>query len=715
MNQLSSSRHTPRRKSLRVLMALVCVGLLALAGIGPVRAQAGCTVGACISAGPRLVQVDSTQGPLLNALFQALLPGTTVNVSVLDWNALAQSDINLNALITQLGSNLTLSDTTQILNTDLTLAQLQLAMVQVAQADGNTAAANALGALPLSVPGLTGVIRLANLLQISLPPGSLADVDLDLLDLVTGAVQLYNFRNVLTTPQPITVNTAVLGLPGVANVQLWLQVVEPPVYVCGPQGASFHTSAIRMKLNADVLQGLDLQPLLDAVGALSLGLTNVTLSQDLLHVQLYADVARAEGTITSIDLLGSAVSFNARPGLVNLYLGTIADSVFFNRSTVITDAVVTPVHLTNLSLHFNASLFGIGLVDVQLPLSVTARAAATGTPALQSFTVAGPFPQTRTVSSGTVSAGTLITSLLSSLNLEVTSATPTVTLLGFPIALPGLLVPIINSIVNAIENALGAVATTVLQPVFNVLLGNLVDHLLGLVGISVGNAVFTVEGAGQSCAAVLSLAKVLQPANDAGLFNLSVSQGGTVLASATNVGDGGATAAVITTPGSNYDLAESAGTGTTLAPYVSTWACEDQNGNAISAGSGTSFTLTAPALSPTPVTLICRITNRTRQADLSISKTDSTGTYTPGGSATYVITVSNSGPDPIVGAAINDTLLPGVTLAAPWTCVATLGACSAANGGVIGDQALSLTIDLTSGGQATIDVPVNFSPDPAAY
>ncbi|HEY0183301.1 MAG TPA: hypothetical protein VGC09_10890 [Rhodopila sp.] len=652
---------------------------------------------------------------MLNLLLQTLLPGTTVNVSVLDWNALAQSDINLNALITQLGSNLSLSDTSQILNTDLTLAQLQLAMVQVAQADGNTAAVNALNALPLSVPGLTGTIKLADLLQISLPQGSLATVGLNLLDLVTGVIQLYNFENVVTTPQPITVDTAALGLAGLASMQLWLQVVEPPIYVCGPQGTSFHTSAIRIKLNVEVLQGLDLQPVLDAINALSLGLTNVTLTQEVLELQLYADIARAEGAITAIDLVGSAVTFNARPGLVNLYLGTIADSVFFNRSAVITDGVVTPVQLTMLDLHFNVSLLGIGLVDVQVPLTVTARAAATGSPSLQSFTVAGPFPQTRTASSGTVSAGTLITSLLDSLDLEVTSATPTVTLLGVPIPLPGLLVPILNSVVDVIETTLGTVATTLLQPVLDTLLGDVVDRLLGLVGISVGNAVFTVEGIAQSCAAVLSLTKVLLPATDAGLFNLTVGQGGTVLASATDVGNGGATTPVITTPGASYDLAESAGSGTTLAPYVSTWECTDQDGNAISAGSGTSFAITAPAFSPTPVALTCRITNRTRQADLSISKTDSSGDYTPGGSATYVITVANAGPDEVVGAVINDTLLPGVTLAALWTCVATTGTCSAASGGAVGDQVINLSIDLTAGGQATIDVPVSFSPDPTAY
>lgn len=696
-------------------LALVFGMVLTLAPTAPAQAQNGCTEGACVSAGPRLVSVDSTQSPLLNLLFSALLPGTNVNLTVLDWNGLAGADINLNALITQLGTNLSLSDPSQVLAADITLGQLQLAMAQVLQADGNTAAANALNLLPLSVPGLTGTYKLGDLLQISLPPGALADVDLDVLDLITGAVQLYNFENVLTTPSPVTVDTAALGLTGLANLQLWAQVVEPPVYTCGPEGTSFHSAAIRIKENTDLVGGFSLQPVIDAVNAAGLGLTNVTLTQDVLKLQVYADIARAEGTITAIDLVNDAVSFEARPGLVGLYVGTIADNVFFNRSTVITDAVVTPTELTTMNLGFDANVLGVGLVHVQVPLSVTVRAAATGAPALETFTVNAPWPQTRTADSGTVSAGTLIVDLLNNLDLQVTSGTPTATVLGVPIALPPSLIPIINTAVDTIEAQLQSAANAVLAPAFNTLLGGVVDPLLELLGIGIGEAVFTVEGIGQSCAAVLTLTKILQPASNPGLFNLSISQNATVLASATDVGDGGNTGNVITTPGLSYDLAEAAGTGTTLAPYVITWACTDQDGNAISSGTGPTFALTAPAFSASPVTITCRITNRLRQANLSISKSDGSPTYTPGASATYVITVANAGPDAVTGATVSDTLPTGVTLFGPWTCSATAGSCSAASGGSAGDQSINLTVDLTAGGQATINVPVTFSANPAAY
>lgn len=699
---------------LRTVAGGCAVALSLLLAPTPSPAQQ-CVEGACVSAGPRLVSVDTTQSALLNPLFQSLLPGTAVQVSALDWNALAGAGINLNALLTQLGADLGLGDTSQVLAANITLGQLQAAMITVLQADGSSAAAGALGRLPLAAPGLAGTVRLGDLLEISLPQGSLAGIDLDLLDLVTGAVQLYNFRNVLTTPEPVTVDTAAIGLAGVANVVMWVQVVEPPVYVCGGIGTQFHTAAIRIKLNADVLGGFDLQPILDAIAALSLGITNVTLTQGVLRLQLYADVARAEGSIAGIDAVGQVVTLNARPGIASLYLGTIADTVFFNRTQVVTPAMVTPVQLSTMDLGFNINVALVGNVRVQVPLAVTGRAVATGMPELMSAAIPGPYPATRTFASGTVSLGVLVTSLLDSLDLQVTSGEPVATLLGEPIPLPAAVGPIIVTLVDTVEATLRATASSVLAPAFQALFGGLVDPLLQLLGIQIGQAVFTVEGLGQACSAALVLAKALDPADDPGLFNLSVGQGGNILASANDVGHNGATAPVVTTPGLQYDLAEMAGTGTALSAYRTTWACADQNGTAIGAGSGTAFSLTAPALAPTPVTITCLVTNRTVRANVSVTKTDGTATYTPGTGTTYVVTVSNAGPDPVVGATVSDTLPNGVTLAGPWTCSATNGACTPATGGTAGGQVVTLMVDLDVGGQAVISIPVNFSVNPGDY
>ncbi len=103
-------------------------------------------------------------------------------------------------------------------------------------------------------------------------------------------------------------------------------------------------------------------------------------------------------------------------------------------------------------------------------------------------------------------------------------------------------------------------------------------------------------------------------------------------------------------------------------------------------------------------------------ADLSITKDDSSLTYTPGGTATYTIVVTNNGPDDVTGATIADNLPNGVTLSAPWSCSATAGSgCSAVSGGSIGGSTVSLTADIINNGVITVNVPVQFSSDMNDY
>lgn len=711
-----------KASSLRWQALVMLVVLAVLSCLGRAQAQSACTAGACVSAGPRLVSIDSTQSPLLNLLFSALLPGTSLTLSVADWNSLAGANVNLNALLTQLNGGATVSDPSQVLNTNISLGQLRAAMVQVLQADGQTAAANVLNALPLGVAGTSGSIRLADILQVALPTGSLATVRLNVLDLLTGGVQLYNFRNVLTTPTPITVNTAALGLNGVANVRLWAQVVEPPSYNCGTVGAAFHSAAIRIKLDLDLVQGLNTGTLTAALNGLNLlgvSLSNTSVSADVLHLQVYADVARAEGSISAVNLVGNAVTLQARPGLVNLYVGQISDATFFNRSTVLTDTALTAATLTNLSVKVRVSATVLGalvpVADITIPIAVSIRGYATATPGLQSASFTGPYPQTRTLTAGTVSAATLVSTLVNSLNIQLTSGNPQVTLLGsLPLPLP--VADLVNGIVNALLTPVRTQVNAVVTPVLTAVLGGVVDNILGLLGIRIGQAVFTVEGVTQACAATLQLVKDLQPTSDTGRFNLSITYNGSTVGSASNVGNNGATAAIVTVPGGSYALAEAAAAGTTLTRYASTWQCTDQNNTVVSSGSGGSFTLQAPAMTATATTLVCRITNRTRQADLSITKSDGSGTYTPGGTATYTLQVVNNGPDAVTNATVTDTLPNGTTLRGAWTCSATSGStCAAASGGAVGGNAVNVGVNLVNGGQATISVPVSFSNNPGAY
>jgi uncharacterized repeat protein (TIGR01451 family) len=83
------------------------------------------------------------------------------------------------------------------------------------------------------------------------------------------------------------------------------------------------------------------------------------------------------------------------------------------------------------------------------------------------------------------------------------------------------------------------------------------------------------------------------------------------------------------------------------------------------------------------------------QADLAITKTDGVTTATPGGSVTYTITASNSGPSNAAGATVADTFPASLTCT--WTCAgAGGGTCTASGSGNLND-----TVNLPSGGSVT--------------
>ncbi len=451
--------------------------LLMIAGVivtHSTTARAACSGGPCVGAGPRLASVDSSRSVLLNALLGDLL-GTSVNLTVADWNAIAQGDVNLagylNALQTQVG----VSSPSQALNANATLAQLVSAMAVAAQADGNTVLVNALNTLKPQIAGLSGTVKLGDLLTVSLPNGALSSVKVNALDLITGAIQLYNYRNALTTPSPVTISGSAIGLGSVVNsVQLYAQIIEPPTYVCGGVGTQFHTGAARVKLNVDLV---DLQP---NAAALNAPPTITGASATIGQVQVYVEVARAEGTIAAVDAVSHAVTVQATPGVADLYLGTISDSVFFNRTHVI-DASTDLDYSTIGTLSVNATT-----------VSIQAKSYARGqAPFTSNLFFTGPYPQTQTASTSAAFASNLVDSMVTNLSLRLSPS------LG---ALDSIILPTLKTIVS------GA-----MTPALNSILTGLADPLLELLGIRLGEVDVTVFGYGEYCPPNVALVKSVTP------------------------------------------------------------------------------------------------------------------------------------------------------------------------------------------------------------
>jgi uncharacterized repeat protein (TIGR01451 family) len=94
----------------------------------------------------------------------------------------------------------------------------------------------------------------------------------------------------------------------------------------------------------------------------------------------------------------------------------------------------------------------------------------------------------------------------------------------------------------------------------------------------------------------------------------------------------------------------------------------------------------------------------TGSAFLTITKTDGVATVTPGGTTTYTVTVSNTGPNSVAGLSVDDAPAPGVTFTS-WTCAATSGSlCTASGSGPVSD-----TVVLLNGGTLTYTVHAAFA------
>ncbi|WP_143342150.1 hypothetical protein [Deinococcus indicus] len=457
-------------------------------------AQAGsCSAVACVAAGPRLLSVDSQRSVILNGLFQGLLGGGSLTLSAADWNAIANADVNLGLFLNALKAGADVGTTAGALNTDVTLLQVLDVAAQAAQTSGNTAAVNALNLLRPALSAPNGTIRLGDLLKLEGSSAAFLTSQVNLLNLLTGSVQLFNYRNAVTTPTPVTLNALNVSLSGLGlgvnavtpTVRVYLQVIEPPVYRCGPQGTQFNTAAIRAKLNVN-LGGVQLN---------ALGLTGGKLT--LTTLDLYLEVAKASGTIGTVDAINRALSLDAQPGVAQLGLGQISDSVFFNRSNanyenpfgLLTQATIGTV---DLSVRVPVPL----LPDLIVPivLNVRAKALADNTYLLSTTTAAGPYPQTYTVGSSSAAVGTLVGTLLTSLgtpgNLTLELRDPA------PLVPTALLTGTISAALSPVLSTLGLV----LRPVLEAVLMATVDQVLRLLGIGIGEAVFTVGGVGNVCA-----------------------------------------------------------------------------------------------------------------------------------------------------------------------------------------------------------------------
>jgi uncharacterized repeat protein (TIGR01451 family) len=250
----------------------------------------------------------------------------------------------------------------------------------------------------------------------------------------------------------------VLGMLGVINnAQIYVQAVEPPVMICGATGTTFHSSAVRLKLKLDLVT---LSPATTLLTALP-GVSTATIA--ISQLDIYVEVARAEGILGIVDAVTKAVTVQA-----DVYIGSMADNVFFNRSRVLNAA-------TDLTFGKIGTL-ALNNLNVAIEVKSSARGQAPFTSTLN-FT--GPYPQTRTISTSSVFTTNLANSLISNMSVRTT--------------------PSLGLLDAAVLPVLKTVVTGALSPVLAPVLSGVVDPLLQTLGIGLGQAVITVTGLCSAC------------------------------------------------------------------------------------------------------------------------------------------------------------------------------------------------------------------------
>ena len=389
-------------------------------------ATAATTQMASFAIGSRLLSVN---GGLLNAILGSML-GTTLSLSVMDYNSLASANIDafsfLSAVATRV--NLTAGTYDQILSTNIKVSDIIAAMLSAQQvANGANSATTALSSISQAVNTVTTQMQLGSLIDVG-PYGGLSTgtqpqmgVAVSLLQLLNATAQVANGTHQIATGLAIS-------LPGIANVSLVVTIGERAQgsswLAVGSQGASVHTAQTRVLLSIQLL----------GTGPVS-----------VVNLPVYVEIASGTATLNTIscgfpDISTSTVTLGVTPGIVNAWIGNVTMADMTNFTTEPNPPAATLVNLGGL---ITVSGRANAYMGNTTPTNATFNYAE-----IQALT-----PQTVTTTNFTSS---LTSSLLGNLSLNVT-------VIGLGLPIPGLgatVAGILGGVTGPVDQLLASVLQT---------------------------------------------------------------------------------------------------------------------------------------------------------------------------------------------------------------------------------------------------------------
>jgi len=394
---------------------------------------------ATFAIGSRLVSLD---GGVLNALLGSLL-GTSISLSVMDYQALLDTQIDLfdtmSALATRL--HVTGGSYASLLTAGASSREVAMALIDAARlVNASSRAVSALTTISQALP--SDAVSIATLIDpgvyATLKPGEKPRVSAtaSALDLLMAMAQISSERR----QADIALN---LGIPGIVSATLAVLIGDRPQgtswVTVGAAGAQVATAQARVLLKAQVLG--------------SGSIADVTLP-------IFVALAPAKATLGALacgypDRATSTARLDVAPGVVDAWIGDVSPASFADFSRSVT---VSPTTLLDL----------LGLVTA----TAKAHAAVTNVAATPvSFSMSDIAARTRKTVGTTDFTRALLSSLIADTQLDVS-------LLGINALLPDTTTPLLRTILAK------AVAP----------LDQLLGRVLGTLGISLGQADVWVTG-----------------------------------------------------------------------------------------------------------------------------------------------------------------------------------------------------------------------------
>lgn len=248
---------------------------------------------AVLSIRSTLVTVDLARSKLLNSVVGGMLGGS-LDVGLLGWQGMVDTNIKLLTFVDQLGIELGLGvgKYDEVLGTDVSVGVLIKAMIKALEQSGNTATAaiQALGLVQLAAEVSPTIVKLGDVLGVQSGADAAGlNVDLQVFQLLQGFVQVANGKNALVASVPLEV-------PGLLNITTNVQVIEPPqvsaignpalakLNPTGPDQIYVRTAQIRTLVSVELPALSGISSLVNAVTTLVSPVT--TLLNDLLGLKL---------------------------------------------------------------------------------------------------------------------------------------------------------------------------------------------------------------------------------------------------------------------------------------------------------------------------------------------------------------------------------------------------------------------------------------------